>query len=211
MENKNLKKGIIFSLLIIAVCVVTIVGTSYAWFTDTASTSGNKIQAGTLDIKLEKSTDGTSWVDAEGQPLNLVKAEGHENEKIYFEPGATYKLETIKVTNNGNLALKYKIVLNGLTGDAKLLDVLDITIDGQDGSINDLANQEFHLAAGKASDPITISLRMAENAGNEYQGMTLSDVSIKVIATQDTVESDSFGNQYDAGATYPTDDQVTGE
>lgn len=211
MESKNLKKGIIFSLLIIAVCVVTIVGTSYAWFTDTASTSGNKIQAGTLDIKLEKTTDGNTWIDAEGKTLNLIKAAGHENEEIYFEPGATYKLETIKVTNNGNLALKYKIVLNGLTGDAKLLDVLDITIDGQDGSINDLANQEFHLAAGKASDPITISLRMADDAGNEYQGMTLSDVSIKVIATQDTVESDSFDNQYDAGATYPTDDQVTGE
>lgn len=211
MESKNLKKGIIFSLLIIAVCVVTIVGTSYAWFTDTASTSGNKIQAGTLDIKLEKTTDGTSWEDAEGQPLNLVTADNRSADEIYFEPGATYKLETIKVTNGGNLALKYKIVLNGLTGDAKLLDVLNITIDGQDGSINDLADQEFKLAAGEASDPITISLHMAENAGNEYQGMALSDVSIKVIATQDTYESDSMNDQYDKDATYPTDDQVTGE
>lgn len=209
MENKNLKKGIIFSLLIIAVCVVTIVGTSYAWFTDTASTSGNKIQAGTLDIKLEKTTDGNTWIDAEGKTLNLIKAAGHENEEIYFEPGATYKLETIKVTNNGNLALKYKIVLNGLTGDAKLLEQLLITYD-QNGSPIDLTNQEFKLAAGEASDPITISLHMNEEAGNEYQGMMLSDVSIKVIATQDTVEADSFDNQYDKGATYPTDDQVTG-
>lgn len=209
MESKNLKKGIIFSLLIIAVCVVTIVGTSYAWFTDTASTSGNKIQAGTLDIKLEKTTDGNTWIDAEGKTLNLIKAAGHENEEIYFEPGATYKLETIKVTNNGNLALKYKIVLNGLTGDAKLLEQLFITYD-QNGSPIDLTNQEFKLAAGEASDPITISLHMNEEAGNEYQGMMLSDVSIKVIATQDTVEADSFGNQYDNGATYPTDDQVTG-
>lgn len=39
----------------------------------------------------------------------------------------------------------------------------------------------------------------------------LSNVSIKVIVTQDTVESDSMDNQYDNGATYPTDDQVTGE
>lgn len=209
MESKNLKKGIIFSLLIIAVCVVTIVGTSYAWFTDTASTSGNKIQAGTLDIKLEKTTDGNTWIDAEGKTLNLIKAAGHENEEIYFEPGATYKLETIKVTNNGNLALKYKIVLNGLTGDAKLLEQLLITYD-QNGSPIDLTNQEFKLAAGEASDPITISLHMNEEAGNEYQGMMLSDVSIKVIATQDTVEADSFGNQYDHDATYPTDDQVTG-
>ncbi len=211
MENKNLKKGIIFSLLIIAVCVVTIVGTSYAWFTDTASTSGNKIQAGTLDIKLEKSADGTSWEDAEGKPLNLVTADNRTADEIYFEPGATYKLETIKVTNNGNLALKYKIVLNGLTGDAKLLEKLNITIADQDGSPIDLADQEFNLAVGEASDPITISLHMAEDAGNEYQGLVLSDVSIKVIATQDTVESDSTDNQYDHDATYPTDDQTTGE
>ena len=210
MESKNLKKGIIFSLLIIAVCAVTIVGTSYAWFTDTASTSGNKIQAGTLDVGLEKSI-GAKWVDAEGQPLDLITVDGRIADEIYFEPGATYELETIRVKNRGNLALKYKIVLNGLTGDAELLKVLNITIDGQDGSIKDLADQEFDLAAGESSDPITINLHMAENAGNEYQGLMLSDVSIKVIATQDTVEYDSFGNQYDKDATYPIDDQVTGE
>lgn len=211
MKKNSFKKSIFLSLLIIGVCIVVLSGTSYAWFTDTASTNGNKIQAGTLDIKLEKSTDGSSWEDAEGQPLNLVTADNRSADEIYFEPGATYKLETIKVANRGNLALKYKIVLNGLTGDAKLLEKLDITIADQNGSTINLADQEFPLAAGVSSDPITISLHMAEDAGNEYQGMMVSDVSIKVIATQDTVESDSTDNQYDHDATYPTDNQVTGE
>ena len=44
---------------------------------------------------------------------------------------------------------------------------------------------------------------MDEAAGNEYMNKTLEGVKFTVYATQDTVESDSFNNTYDANATYP--------
>lgn len=47
-----------------------LVGTTFAWFTDTASTSVNKIQAGNLDVGLEMLVNN-EWVDAEGQTLNF--------------------------------------------------------------------------------------------------------------------------------------------
>ena len=41
---------------------------------------------------------------------------------------------------------------------------------------------------------------MQTTAGNEYQGLSIDGIAITVFATQDTVESDSFDNQYDAKA-----------
>lgn len=203
MEMK-VREKLLFSLLVIVACVVTIVGTSYAWFTDTATTSGNKIQAGTLEVSLVGADSGESI-----ESLGWLKAAGHEDEEVYFEPGARFESESFRVKNNGNLSLKYKLQIDGLDGDSKLLEVINFTIKDSSGSIVDL-DEERNLSPGTTSDVFTIIAIMDEMAGNEYQGMMLSDVSIKVIATQDTGESDSFGNQYDNGATYPTDDQVTG-
>ena len=41
---------------------------------------------------------------------------------------------------------------------------------------------------------------MQETAGNEYQGLSINGIAITVFATQDTVESDSYGHDYDKDA-----------
>lgn len=205
MKKNSFKKSIFLSLLIIGVCIVVLSGTSYAWFTDTASTDGNKIQTGTLKVSL-------IGVDS-GEPvesLRWVKAAGLGDEEIYFEPGARFESESFRVKNSGNLSLKYKLQIDGLDGDSKLLEVINFTIKDSSGSVVDL-DEERNLSPGTTSDAFTIIATMDEMASSDYQGLTMEGIKIKVVATQDTVESDSFDNQYDAGATYPTDDQVTGE
>ena len=171
-----------------------LVGATFAWFTDTASTGVNKIQAGKLDVALEMK-EGDSWVSAEGKTLNWVKAAA--GEQVLWEPGCTYKLPELRVVNNGNLALKYKIQITGIQGDAKLNEVIDWTIN--DAAI-DLT--EGHLTAGQQGDAFTIKGHMKETAGNDYQNLTIDGIGITVYATQDTVENDSFGNTYDADAGY---------
>jgi predicted ribosomally synthesized peptide with SipW-like signal peptide len=56
-------------------CVAMLIGTTFAWFTDTASTAVNKIQSGKLDVALEMSTDGTNWESAEGKTLTFNNTE----------------------------------------------------------------------------------------------------------------------------------------
>ena len=175
-------------------CLAMLVGATFAWFTDTASTGVNKIQAGKLDVALEMK-EGDSWVSAEGKTLNWVKAAA--GEQVLWEPGCTYKLPELRVVNNGNLALKYKIQITGIQGDAKLNEVIDWTIN--DAAI-DLT--EGHLTAGQQGDAFTIKGHMKETAGNDYQNLTIDGIGITVYATQDTVENDSFGNTYDADAGY---------
>ena len=156
----------------------------------------NKIQAGTLDVQL-LDEQGRSL---EGQTLSWKKAAGHENEAVLWEPGCTYVLQPIVIKNAGNLALKYKIVISGIQGDAALNNAIEWTITNT--STVTALDADHALAAG-ASDTLTIKGHMREDAGNEYQGKSIEGIAITVVATQYTYESDSNNNQYDVNAEYP--------
>ena len=195
MKKSTTKMSLVASIAALVLCCAMLIGTTFAWFTDTASTAVNKIQAGTLDVQLLDESGNS----LEGQTLAWQKAAGHESEEVLWEPGCTYKLQPIVIKNNGNLALKYKIVITGIQGDAELNEAIEWTITNT--SATTALDADHPLAAG-ASDTLTISGHMKESAGNEYQDLFIEGISITVVATQDTVEYDSFNNQYDKDATY---------
>ena len=196
-NRKSTKRALLGSVMAMVLCLAMLIGATFAWFTDTASTGVNKIQAGNLDVALEMK-DGDNWVSAEGKTLTFKTKDNRAADQILWEPGCTYELPQLRVVNKGNLALKYKIQITGIQGDAKLNEVIDWTIN--DAAIN-LA--EGHLTAGQQGDAFTIKGHMQDTAGNDYQNLTIDGIGINVVATQDTVESDSFHNQYDADAEYP--------
>lgn len=213
-ERKATKRALLTSITALVMCVVMLVGTTFAWFTDTASTGVNKIQAGNLNIELQMKDNGGNWVNAEGKTLEFQKAAGAPaNEKVLWEPGCTYKLPELRVVNNGNLALKYEIAITGATGSAKLLDAIKFTAKVGDSTtlvgLNDLKGVILPTDATatantnevvKETEPITISGTMDKNAGNEYQGLSIDGIGITVVATQYTYENDSNGNTYDQNA-----------
>ena len=208
-ESTKTKKALRGSLFALFLCIVLLIGTTFAWFTDTASTGVNKIQAGRLDVSLEMANgtndnNETVWVSAEDQMLTFKTKDGRSADQILWEPGCTYELPQLRVVNNGNLALKYKIKINGIQGDEKLNEVIDWTINDKDINLT-----EQHLTAGQKGDAFTIKGHMQESAGNDYQGLSIEGISITVVATQDTVENDSYGNTYDANATYPVSDAAS--
>ena len=195
MKKSTTKISLVASIAALVLCCAMLIGTTFAWFTDTASTAVNKIQAGTLDVQLLDESGNS----LEGQTLAWQKAAGHESEEVLWEPGCTYKLQPIVIKNAGNLALKYKIQITGIQGDAELNNAIEWTITNT--SATTALDADHPLAAG-ASDTLTISGHMKESAGNEYQGLSIEGIAITVVATQDTVEHDSYDNQYDAGAEY---------
>ena len=218
MNNKRAtKRALLTSVMALVMCVVMLVGTTFAWFTDTASTGVNKIQAGNLDIELQYATawndttgEPTAWADAEGQTLTFKTKDNRATDKILWEPGCRYELPELRIVNKGNLALKYKITVNGVTGDAKLLKAIDFTakmgtteiaLDSLEGAI--LPNGAAPTPAGEAveaTEPITIKGVMKTTAGNEYQGLSIDGIGITVVATQYTYEYDSKDNLYDQDA-----------
>ena len=215
MNNKRAtKRALLTSVMALVMCVVMLVGTTFAWFTDTASTGVNKIQTGNLDIELQMKNASGGWDKAEGKTLNFLQKQSDGSVKqeanILWEPGATYELPELRIVNKGNLALKYKITVNGVTGDAKLLKAIDFTakMGGTEialDSLNDaiLPSGAAPTLAGEAvgeTAPITIKGVMKTTAGNEYQGLSIDGIGITVVATQYTYEKDSIDDQYDANA-----------
>ena len=212
-SSKSTKRALLTSALALLMCVTMLIGTTFAWFTDTASTGVNKIVSGNLKVDIIGANS-----DSHIEKLDFTKATGAEGENLLWEPGCRYLTEGFRIANNGNLALKWKAEINKdniVDGKAaptakdgkSLLDVIDfyVVTKAADGTETAVAIENFtgKLAAnvGK-SETYYIKGVMQTTAGNDYQDLTLDGITITVYATQDTVESDSYDNQYDKYAQY---------
>ena len=215
-NQKATKRALLTSVMALVMCVVMLVGTTFAWFTDTASTNVNRIVAGNLDVDIVDATDTSTSLD-KGTLQFLRAADGTDEptkvENVLWEPGATFFTQGFKIANKGNLALKYKVVVSGTTGDTGLLKVMKFDVVSamtKTGSEVDFAANPGQLLPPTSDTPSvsdTYYLRghMDESAGNEYKNMTLTGISVTVYATQLNSEFDSFGPDYDKNAEYPID------
>ena len=232
MNNKRAtKRALLTSIMALVMCVVMLVGTTFAWFTDTASTGVNKIQAGNLDIELAYKNSTTGGEFKKADKNTEVFKDG-----ALWEPGHV-EYVVLKVRNAGSLALKYKLGINiasetgstnVLGNEFKLSDYIKFAvIEGEAnvadrttlvaaaervGSkfINEGYSKESHLDTKDANETVTLVVWMPTTVGNEAnykvaEGITAPsiDLGINVVATQLTYENDSFNDQYDKDAEYP--------
>ena len=227
-SSKSTKRALLTSALALLMCVAMLIGTTFAWFTDTASTGVNKIQAGNLKMEVTyKNTAGGSF-----EKVN--KETPVFNNNALWEPGHV-EYVVLKVRNAGSLALKYKLGINiasetgstSVDGNAFNLSdyirfaVLDgdqsslgrdglVAAAGNGAALNAGYTAENHLLAGtdNSEKVVTLVVWMPTTVGNEANHMTGKtapsiNLGINVAATQDTVEKDSFDNTYDKDAVYP--------
>ena len=213
--KKATKRALLTSVMALVMCVVMLVGTTFAWFTDTASTNVNRIVAGNLDVDIVDATDTSTSLD-KGTLQFLRAADGTGEptkvENVLWEPGATFFTQGFKIANKGNLALKYKVVVSGTTGDTGLLKVMKfdvVSAMAKTGFEVDFAANPGQLPptsdTPSVSDTYYLRGHMDESAGNEYKNMTLTGISVTVYATQLASEFDSFNNTYDENADYSAD------
>ena len=218
-NKKSTKRALLMSVLAMLLCVTMLVGTTFAWFTDSVTSSGNIIKSGTLDVTMEwldgkvAPADDAAWIDA---------SSGAIFDYDLWEPGYA-EVRHIKIENEGTLALKYQLHIVPTGEVSKLADAIDVYYINPAEQITDRAqltdNNKIgtltevladlngkatatlgNLKAG-AKQTITLAFKMQETAGNEYQNLSIgSDFSIVLFATQYTSESDSINNQYDADA-----------
>ncbi|MBR6792795.1 MAG: SipW-dependent-type signal peptide-containing protein [Clostridia bacterium] len=232
MKKNSTKKALLMSVLSLLLCISMLIGTTYAWFTDTVTSAGNIIKAGTLDVEL-------TYADGSEDPATATFADASTGAIFNYElwePGYT-EVKHLGIANVGTLALKYqmRILANGVV--SKLADVIDVyyydtatklTRDNyatagvklgtltevltnnyidDNGEIQDSAKSLSNtikgtLLAGE-SKTVTLALHMQESAGNEYQGLSIgTDFSVQLLATQYTYEEDSFDDQYDKNADF---------
>ena len=224
MKKHSTKKALVASVLALAMCFTMLVGTTFAWFTDSVSSTGNVIKSGKLEIAFEK-WDGTNWVNAENTPIfNYEK----------WEPGYT-QIVNLRVVNKGTLALKWQAIISTEKSLSILADVINVyvrsddqadtvkdyidTVDRYDFAakaaegqfkkftlrqfINDLTVMtNGKMVAGQESY-LGIVLQMDPLADNKYQNLDLGGkFDLTILATQWDYENDSLGTDYDVEAPF---------
>ena len=219
-NQKATKRALLTSVMALVMCVVMLVGTTFAWFTDTASTGVNKIVSGNLKVDIIGANS-----DDHIEKLNFTKVGTDAAADILWEPGCRYLTEGFRIANKGNLALKWKAEINKdnivdgkaaptAKGGKSLLDVIDFYVVTYNGTTEtEVKIEDFvgNLARDKESGVYYIKGVMQTTAGNDYQNLTLEGITITVYATQDTVENDSFNNQYDKDAGYAVEVKTADE
>ena len=103
-SKKNTNKALFSSVIALILCCSMLVGTTFAWFTDSVESGRNTIQSGNLDVELLYSFDGTNWITVDSD------TELFDDEALW-EPGYT-QVVYLKVKNAGSLALKYDLTLD---------------------------------------------------------------------------------------------------
>ena len=221
-QQKRTKKSLLASGLSLLACVALLIGSTFAWFTDNVTSGRNQITAGNLDVELyARDTDGVY------QPVN--ENEALFDDAALWEPGHT-EVVYLKVANEGTLALKYQLAVTvesetpGTNVDGEAFNLSDYLVFGQAvGTTETIYNTRAaaQAAAGEQmglnnyTNPgnltageekyIALVVYMPEGVGNKANyktGTTAPSIQlgVSVTATQDTVESDSFNEQYDADA-----------
>ena len=212
----SLKKAILSSIFALVLCFSMLVGTTFAWFTDSVSSAGNIITAGNLDVEMywadgKEDPEAADWQDASRSPIfNYAN----------WEPGYV-DVKHVKVSNEGTLAIKYVFNIKANGEVSKLAEVIDVYFVEPALQINERSKLDASYKIGTLEDVLTgnvdftrgvleaaesnvatIALKMQESAGNEYQNLSIgSNFSVQVFATQYNSEIDSFGPDYDEPAT----------
>ena len=227
MTNTKLtRRALLSSVLALVLCFTMLLGTTFAWFTDEAVSSGNKIVAGNLDVKLLM-WNGTEYENIGDNGSAIFGKDSiaqDNNAQTLWEPGKT-QIAYLAIENAGNLDLKYQVTLNVSGDDKNLYEVMEYAIFANakvSENTDDLVTEEewdaatglpvslgaqivseesVSLEAG-ATHYFALAIHMQEEANNDYQGAEL-DFDITVFATQLNSESDSFGSDYDADVSIP--------
>lgn len=209
---RNAKKSLLTSIISLVLCFCMLLGSTWAWFTDSVGSDNNKIQAGNLSIDLELLDKKTGkWNSLKNSRAPIFNYDR-------WEPGYV-DTKILKVENEGTLALKWCASFYSENQLSILADVIDVyvcpsenelaypvdrslegyTCVGNLRSFIETLEETTHgvLEAG-ACAYLGIALKMRESAGNEYKKLSLGGTfDIRILATQYAFESDSFDETYD--------------
>jgi len=214
-KQKSTKRALLLSALSLLMCVSMLIGSTFAWFTDSVTSGINKIVAGNLDVELYHS-DKAATDEQVGDTTKLF------DDVTLWEPGAMV-WEKLTVKNLGSLALKYTLTVNvsdvSVVNGKSLADVLKVAVMDVQPTRENIVTAEkkdlesfvlksdCELEAKNGVDDFYIAIYWAPSANdNDYNvaGEKLyANLGLTLVATQATVESDSFDDQYDKDAEYP--------
>ena len=221
-NKKTTKLTLILSLISMLMCLAMLLGTTWAWFTDSATGANNIIATGNLNVELYHANAGTGGANEKVESSTKLFT---DVSSTLWEPGAM-AWEKFTVKNEGSLALRYNFSLNATNateiGDVSFAEMLKVAVVDKNfvytpenvksisadawknlDSLEPLTSATGLLAGESDTFGIVIwwmpsSLDNLFNMNNGREAGSVSiNVGVVLNATQYTSESDSFGSNYD--------------
>ena len=182
---KAVKRSIILCALSLALCVALLVGSTFAWFSDSITNSGNTITAGNLTAQWSYRTlnDDTAAYEPVSEELALFSAD------TVWQPGEPHGYD-FKVENTGSVDFEWELTIDlaDTAGESQnnLTDVLVVYVNGAqsevgftDGAVvinGTLAATDGETTAetDETSCEFSLAFAISESAGNDYQNLSVS-------------------------------------
>jgi predicted ribosomally synthesized peptide with SipW-like signal peptide len=233
-NQKSNKRALLLSALSLLMCVSMLIGSTFAWFTDSVTSGRNKIIAGNLDVVLEYKTPASDeWKEVKEDTVLF-------SETALWEPGHT-EVVALRIRNAGTLSLRYELSTtvykekSGVNKDGEIFKLSDYLTVGyspvqQDNEIGDILMGMFtgnrdtaasltNSSLGESAETpvpyiypgeahvVALAISMPTTVGNEANYKTGTEApfisfGVTLLATQATIESDSFGTDYDKDAKF---------
>ncbi len=193
MKNK---KVILSSILSLVLCLSLIVGGTFALFTSETKTN-IAINSGKVEVvsevtgltlysheNIDVNTKVGTKIDVTGNTFPNGGTANYANGTLTLDrltPGDGVNFN-IFVTNNSNVAIKYRTVISDPSGSSLLMNGLAVTINGAEyyGAVT---GEWTSLEAEGTIAAIPVSIELPTTAGNDYQGLDVS-IAISVEAIQ---------------------------
>lgn len=226
-KTRSTKSALISSVIALLLCFAMLVGSTFAWFTDSVTSANNIIKSGNLDIALD-------YWDGENNEWKTVEGTDSLFTNNLWEPGHT-EVVYLKLSNLGTLALKYQLAISVLSETEgtnvadeafKLSDYIRMGVkEDVNGEIAPYADRAVAVEAVKDASGIigngyakqgemlagadelymAVVVYMPETVGNIANAKAGTpaptiNLGVNVLATQLAAEGDSFDNKYDEPA-----------
>ena len=177
MKKKTVTRSVLLtSILSLLLCVAMLLGTTYAWFSDSVTSTGNIIKTGKLDIDLLVKGGNTTYTSYTSVKTSEAPIFNYNR----WEPGYTSWVNA-KVTTTGNLALKYTMRITVVGALDNLADVIDVYYAPEEKTITThggYTREQELLANGLVKKGTLRQLLSANGTDQTVNGTLIPDTSL---------------------------------
>ena len=199
IRYKSNKSAFLIAALIVLLCLIGLVGSTLALFTDRdAGSIGVVATSGDFKVDIiDTSEEGKSLV---GEVLQFQTSSEHK--EVVFEPGATFFTQGFKIKNDGDIPINFRISLNDHDDEKAIaegnltmedfLEAFDVWISTTptlDAQVQTMPEFLGRLEADSVStDTYYLFVRMKETANNDFQKKEYTGIGVTVYAVQGNVD-----------------------
>lgn len=213
VKSNTTTRALLGSVMVLLLCTAMLVGTTFAWFTDTVNTVST-LQAGNLNVTLQygaskNDADGTwNYTDYDGTTgLQFLTSEGKlptdESEVVWDAAHLTNEVQPLKLVNDGSLNLMCKVMLTGVTTAAAEQMTWELKVG--DNAETTPFGKEFPLPAkaGDSTDNGLILNLSATLTNGAPLPESIPTPQVVVCVRQAEGDEDAFSGDYDKESRYP--------